>query len=111
MIDTLGHEINMDPIAHREKPKQKRMRSFALVSITDILEQLEKGKLIDVIQELKLLHEKESRGHVLSEKEMLTATSRILQDASENQDDLTDKMLRIFWSNSDGILKRHEVVQ
>lgn len=54
----------------------------------------------------------ENRQNVLSDQEMLQATSAILYDLSvTTQNPLTDKMTRIFWNATSKILKNHGVIE
>lgn len=110
MINSLGHEINMDPIAHQSKEQPKRMTSYALINITEMLDMIESGKIDFVVDSLKTLHSKELRDHVLSEKEMIQSLSRILDDVADQSDELTDKMTRIFWSHVNQSLINHKVL-
>jgi len=102
-------ETNLDPDplnGQDQMAKETKMISHALINITEILERLEEGGLKGVLEELREMHSKECRPMILSEKEILDGTSLLMKEAAATEDELTDKMLRIFWGHADASLKR-----
>lgn len=95
----------------KKTTKPKRMISFSLINATDILERLERGETKDVIDALKKLHTTELRWLVLSEQELLQATSSLLNKSANSESKLNDKVLGMFFPHSIDALNRVGIIR
>lgn len=94
----------------KKTTEQQLMISRALLNATDLLQRLKNGETKKVIAELEKLHTAEFRWLVLSEQEILKATSSLMNKTAESESKLNDKVLGIFFPHAVDALERVKVI-
>lgn len=80
--------------------KMKIKNKYTLVNIRVLLDYIMSDKINELRVKLLSAMDNETEG-MLDDRELILATSRVLSDiANSPKDELTDKILYMFWENS-----------